>query len=62
MSNRDLSMEVSEESGDGGLREVSDDVALATVGVLIGLENQHMFLDQMSQILLLQTNLHPQRF
>ena len=62
MSRRDLSVEVSEGTGDRRLLEVTQDGTLAA-GMGVGtLKSQHVLFDQVMKILLFQTNLNPQAF
>ena len=62
MSKRDLRVEVSEEHGDGGRMEVTQNGKLTGVREFVTLKGKDVFLDQMPEILLLQTNLNPQQF
>ena len=62
MSRRDLRMEVSEQGGDWGLSEVTQDGTLAARRGVGALKRKDMFLDQVAKILLFQANLNPQRF
>ena len=62
MSRRDLRVEVSEQSRDWGLSEVTQDGTLAARRGVGALKGKDVFLDQVTKILLFQPNLNPQRF
>ena len=62
MSRRDLRVEVSEQGGDRGLSKVTQDGTLAACRGVGALKKEDVFLDQVTKVLLFQTNLNPQRF